>query len=354
MTAADQGTGRRVLLVRLLSAVLLAGLFVSVILLARFQQFQDTRLDLPEDGLVYTLPAGASLNQLAYDMERRGMIQHPRFLILLGRKMDVAKRLQAGEYLLQPGLTPQTVLETFASGKVIQHELTLIEGQTFREMLERVHANPVLKHTLADATDEDIMTALGYPGMHPEGRFLPDTYHLTRGTTDVEFLQRAYQAMADVLQSEWEGREEGLPLKSMDEALILASIVEKETGVPEERPVIAGVFVRRLQKGMRLQTDPTVIYGMGDAYDGNIRKQDLLRDTAYNTYTRAGLTPTPIAMPGAEAIHAVLHPADGKSLYFVATGGGKHYFSSTLEQHNLAVDKFQKKKKGITLPPSGH
>lgn len=354
MTSTEQGRGKRSWLVRLLATVLLTGLFVAIILLARFQQFQDRRLDLPAEGLIYMLPAGASLNQLAYDMEKRGLIRQPRFLILLGRKMDVATRLQAGEYLLQPGLTPQKVLETFASGKVIQHELTLIEGQTFREMLDRVHANPVLEHTFVDASDEDIMTALGYPGQHPEGRFLPDTYHLTRGTTDVEFLQRAYQAMVDLLQTEWDGREEGLPLESAEEALILASIVEKETGVPEERPIIAGVFVRRLQKGMRLQTDPTVIYGMGEAYDGNIRKRDLLKDTPYNTYTRTGLTPTPIAMPGADAIHAVLHPADGKSLYFVATGGGKHYFSNTLEQHNLAVDKFQKKKKGITLPPSGH
>ncbi len=353
MTTTEPGKGKWSWLVRLLATILLVSVFIAIILIARFQQFQGQRLDLPADGLIYTLPAGASLNQLAYDMEQRGLIRQPRFLILLGRKMDVAKRLQAGEYLLQAGLTPQTLLETFASGKVIQHELTLIEGQTFREMLARVHASPVLEHTLIDASDEDIMAAIGYSGQHPEGRFLPDTYHLTRGTTDVEFLKRAYQAMVDVLESEWEGREKGLPFESMDEALILASIVEKETGVPEERPVIAGVFVRRLQKGMKLQTDPTVIYGMGAAYDGNIRKQDLLKDTPYNTYTRTGLTPTPIAMPGADAIRAVLHPADGKSLYFVATGGGKHYFSSTLEQHNLAVDKFQKKKKGITLPPSG-
>jgi UPF0755 protein len=266
--------------------------------------------------------------------------------------MDAATRLQAGEYGLSLGMTPRDLLQELVTGSVIQHELTLIEGHSFREMLQRVHASPVLEHTLVDAADEEIMAALGQPEQDPEGRFLPDTYHVTRGTTDLEFLRRAYQAMADQLQTEWEAREEGLPLKTADEALILASIVEKETGVPEERAQIAGVFIRRLHKNMRLQTDPTVIYGMGKTYDGNIRKRDLLKDTPYNTYTREGLPPTPIAMPGVEAIHAVMHPAPGKSLYFVAMGEGRHYFSATLKQHNLAVDKFQKKKQGITLPPS--
>jgi UPF0755 protein len=348
-----QKAGIRTLLFRLFIMATLAALSVAAITLVRFQQFQDTALKLPADGLIYNMPAGASLNQLAYDLEARGIIQYPRFLMLLGRQMDAATRLQAGEYALVQGVTPRELLQELVAGKVIQHELTLIEGHSFREMLQRVHANPILEHTLMDVGDEEIMVALGQPGQHPEGRFLPDTYHITRGTTDLEFLQRAYRAMAARLQTEWEGRAERLPFKTADEALILASIVEKETGAPDERPQIAGVFVRRLQKGMRLQTDPTVIYGIGDAYDGNIRKRDLLKDTPYNTYTREGLPPTPIAMPGVEAIHAVMHPAPGKSLYFVAMGEGRHYFSATLVQHNLAVDKFQKKKKGIKLPPSG-
>jgi UPF0755 protein len=354
MTTPDpQKTGMRTFLFRLFIMATLVALSVAAITLVRFQEFQDTALNLPADGLIYNLPAGASLNQLAYELEARGIIRYPRFLILLGRQMDAAKRLQAGEYSLGQGLTPRTLLETMVAGKVIQHELTIIEGMTFREMLQRVNANPILEHTLVDLSDAEIMVALGQPQQHPEGRFLPDTYHITRGTTDLEFLQRAWQAMAARLQSEWQAREEGLPFKTADEALVLASIVEKETGVAEERPAIAGVFIRRLQKNMRLQTDPTVIYGIGESYDGNIRKRDLLKDTPYNTYTRDGLPPTPIAMPGTEAIHAVMHPAKGKSLYFVAMGEGRHYFSATLEQHNLAVDKFQKKKQGITLPPSG-
>jgi UPF0755 protein len=340
----------------LILLVLLAVLAV-IVMLGRYQQFADAALELPGQEMLYTVPPGSSLNKLAYDLHARNIIEYPRLFILLGREMDAARRLQAGEYILQQGLTPRTLLEQLVEGKVNQYELTLIEGHTFREMLQRIYADPVLTHTLTDETDETdagIMEKLGQPGQHPEGRFLPDTYYFTRGMTDVDFLARAWQAMNDQLTIEWEEREEGLPFKTADEALILASIVEKETGAVEERAIIAGVFVRRLQKGMRLQTDPTVIYGMGESFDGNIRKRDLLKDTPYNTYTREGLPPTPIAMPGADAIHAVLHPAGGKSLYFVAMGEGKHYFSNTLKQHNLAVDKFQKNKKGIKLPPSGH
>lgn len=332
--------------------VLLAAL-AAIIMWVQYQQFRDSSLDIPEPGLLYSVSPGSSLQQLAYDLSSRNILEHPRFFILLGRELDVARRLQAGEYTLQQGLTPRTLLQQLVDGKVTQYELTLIEGHSFREMLLRIRDDPVLTQTLMEETDAGIMEKLGHPGQHPEGRFLPDTYYFSRGMTDIEFLARAWQAMNDQLTLAWEDREEGLPFETPDEALILASIVEKETGAVEERPVIAGVFVRRLRKGMRLQTDPTVIYGMGEAYDGNIRKRDLLNDTPYNTYTRTGLPPTPIAMPGVDAIHAVLHPATGKSLYFVAMGEGKHYFSSTLEQHNLAVDKFQKKKKGIKLPPSG-
>lgn len=353
MTNRSQKSGVRTFLFRLFVMVTLVALSVAAITLSRYQQFESSRVNVPVDGLIYTLPAGASLNQLANDLEARKIIQYPRFFILLGRHMEAAKRLQAGEYTLLPEMTPRALLEELVAGKVIQHELTLIEGYSFREILQRIREHPVLEHSLADKSDSEIMAAIGQPDQYPEGRFLPDTYHITRGTTDIDFLLRAYQAMAARLQTEWDAREEGLPFKSANEALILASIVEKETGVAEERAVIAGVFIRRLQKGMRLQTDPTVIYGMGTSYDGNIRKHDLLKDTPYNTYTRDGLPPTPIAMPGVDAIHAVMHPAAGKSLYFVAMGEGRHYFSSTLKQHNLAVDKFQKKKKGITLPPSG-
>ena len=351
-TVGNKKTGIRWL--QLLVLLLLLAVLAAVIMWVQYQQFRDSALAIPEQELLYTVSPGSSLNQLAYDLSSRNIIEHPRFFILLGRDMDAARRLQAGEYILQQGLTPQTLLQQLVDGKVTQYELTLIEGHSFREMLLRIRDDPVLTQTLTNETDAGIMEKLGHPDQHPEGRFLPDTYYFTRGMTDIDFLARAWQAMHDQLSLAWEERETGLPFETPDEALILASIVEKETGAVEERPIIAGVFVRRLQKGMRLQTDPTVIYGMGEAYDGNIRKRDLLKDTPYNTYTRAGLPPTPIAMPGVDAIHAVLHPAKGKSLYFVAMGEGKHYFSNTLKQHNLAVDKFQKKKKGIKLPPSGH
>jgi len=352
-TARTGNNNRSAWTLRLLVLVVLLALLAAAIVLGRYQQFQHSTLRLPAEEWLYTVPAGTSLNQLAYDLYSQGIIEYPRFFIQLGRELQAARRLQAGEYLLQQGLTPRTLLAQLVDGKVNQYELTLIEGHTFREMLQRIHDAPVLVHTLTDETDAEVMEKLGHPGQHPEGRFLPDTYYFSRGMSDIDFLARTYQAMSNQLLLEWERREEGLPLETPDEALVLASIVEKETGVAEERPVIAGVFIRRLQKGMLLQTDPTVIYGLGDSFDGNLRLRDLRTDTPYNTYTRKGLPPTPIAMPGVDAIRAVLHPAKGKSLYFVAMGEGRHYFSNTLKQHNLAVDKFQKKKKGIKLPPSG-
>jgi len=327
-------------------------LAATAITMSLYRSFQVADINVPEEGLIYAIPAGTSLKQLAFDLQRRGIIEQPRFFVMLGREMDAARSLKTGEYTLLRGMTARSLLEQLTDGQVIQYSLTLVEGQTFREMLARIASHAVLENTLEGLDDGEIMSRLGHPGVHPEGRFLPDTYNFPRSTTDLAFLERAYDAMTDQLQQAWEGREEGLPLKTPEEALILASIVEKETGQAEERPVIAGVFVRRLQKGMKLQTDPTVIYGMGASFDGNIRLRDLKKDTPYNTYTRFGLPPTPIAMPGVDAIHAVLHPAAGNSLYFVAMGEGRHYFSSTLKQHNLAVDKFQRKKKGIKLPAS--
>lgn len=347
------GPGKRKFLLWGLIALLLLVLAGAAVTLVLYQRFQATDIRLPGQELTYPLPAGASLNQLARDLQRRGIIECPRFFILLGREMDAARRLQAGEYVLVQGMRPRSVLEMMVSGRVIQHELTLIEGENFREMLQRIQAHPVIEVTLNDLDDPAIMERLGHPGLHPEGRFLPDTYYFTRGTTDQVFLQRSFAAMARQLDSTWELRADDLPFESPEQALILASIVEKETGQAEERPQIAGVFVRRLQKGMKLQTDPTVIYGMGDDFDGNLRLRDLRKDTPYNTYTRYGLPPTPIAMPGSDAIDAVLHPATGDSLYFVSMGDGRHYFSSTLKEHNLAVDKFQRGKQGIKLPAKG-
>jgi UPF0755 protein len=227
------------------------------------------------------------------------------------------------------------------NGEVVQHSLTIIEGWTFQQLLQAVRSHPMLTQTLADADPQAVMEALAEPGTHPEGWFYPDTYRFPRGTSDVEFLRRAYRVMQQRLAAEWEKRAEGLPLKSPYEALVLASLIERETAVAAERTRIAGVFVRRLRKGMRLQTDPTVIYGMGDAYEGRIRWRDLRTDTPYNTYTRHGLPPTPIAMPSGAAINAALNPADGKELYFVSRGDGSHHFSATLEEHNAAVRCYQ-------------
>jgi UPF0755 protein len=330
--------------------LLLFLLVAAGITLGVYQRFQNTPLQLPSSETIYEIPPGTSLRQLAYDLYDRDFIEHPRLFILLGRELDVARRLQAGEYRLATGMTPRTLLQLLVDGKVIQHAITLVEGQTFHEMLLRIQAHPFIEVTLKDLDNAEIMNRLGHPGVHPEGRFLPDTYHFTRGTTDLAFLQRAFDAMSKYLESAWRDREADLPLQTPEEALVLASIVEKETGLPEERPVIAGVFIRRMRQGMRLQTDPTVIYGLGEKFDGNLRRRDLESDTPYNTYTRTGLPPTPIAMPGAAAITAVLHPAAGDSLFFVSRGDGSHYFSATVEEHNLAVDKYQRKKPGISLP----
>jgi len=349
-TETTSGRSWKRILLTVLALVLLLMLLATGITLGVYQRFQDTPLTLPERETIYEIRPGTSLRQLAYQLHKRGIIEYPRLFILLGRELDVARRLQAGEYRLDTGMTPRTLLQLLAEGKVIQHVITLVEGQTFREFLQHIQADPFIVVTLQGLDNAEIMSRLGHAGLHPEGRFLPDTYHFTRGTTDLAFLQRAFDAMSKYLESAWRDRDADLPLQTPEEALVLASIVEKETGLAEERPVIAGVFIRRLQRGMRLQTDPTVIYGLGQQFDGNLRRRDLDRDTPYNTYTREGLPPTPIAMPGAAAIAAVLHPAPGDSLFFVSRGDGSHYFSRTLEEHNLAVDKYQKKKTGIRLP----
>ncbi len=323
-------------------------IFVFSILCAwgwmEYVDFMEKPLHLPAEGVRYNLESGTTMRRLSAELEQQGLIERPLFLRLLARWSHQADQLKVGEYHIPEGTRPEGVLKILTSGKVVQYALTVVEGWTFKQMMAALTRHEAIKQTLTELPDGEIMGRIGYPEQHPEGRFYPDTYHFPRGTTDVAFLKRAYRQMEKVLAREWESKESGLPLKSPYECLILASIVERETGLPSERPLIAGVFIRRLQKRMRLQTDPTVIYGMGDDYDGNIRRRDLKTDTPYNTYVHAGLTPTPIAMPSGEAIHAALHPAAGKSLYFVATGDGGHYFSATLEEHNKAVRKYQLKR----------
>ena len=291
----------------------------------------------------HIIAPGTSFAQIMAALERRGIITDDLALEIYARWSGIAGGIQAGEYEIDPAMTPRELLDLFRSGKVVQHSLTLVDGWTFDEVLAAIRSNPMLDHGLAsDLTHSEIMRELGYPGVHPEGRFLADTYHFPRGTSDAAFLRRAYRAMQHFLDEAWAERDPALPYDSPIDALILASIVEKETGRAEERAEIAGVLVRRLNRNMRLETDPTVIYGMLDTFDGNLRKSDLERDTPYNTYVHKGLPPTPIAMPGAASIHAALHPRDGDALFFVAKGDGSHYFSATYQEHRKAVARYQK------------
>lgn len=314
-----------------------------------YQTFTKTQLSVPAEGVLLKIMPGRSVRGIANDLAEQGLLKHPYYFEWLVRRSGSATRLQAGEYQIKPGTYPESLIQLLSSGKVLQHSLTIVEGWTFRQMLSAMQADSTLKHELLNKSDADIMAALGHPDERPEGRFLPDTYYFPRDTTDIAFLTRAYDALHHALEQEWTARSDGLPIKTPYEALILASIIEKETGVAEERPRIAGVFIRRLMKGMRLQTDPSVIYGLGEGYDGDIRFRDLRKDTPYNTYTRDGLPPTPIALAGVEAIHAALHPAEGTELYFVASGNGRHTFSATLVEHNKAVRQHQMKRKPLDV-----
>ena len=307
--------------------------------------FNQTPLKVGSQTVVIEVPAGSNFNRVAHELEKRGLIKSALYFKLLSRWRGGAERIHAGEYAISPGMTPMTLRQRMIDGEVIQYSFTVIEGWTFRQMLQALWQHAKIDRELTGLEDGEIMARLGHPGENPEGRFYPDTYRFPAHTSDIDFLKRAYDAMTRVLAREWQQRAEGLPLKTPYEALILASIIEKETAVPSERAEIAGVFIRRLKKGMRLQTDPTVIYGMGKSFDGNIRRRDLRRDTPYNTYTRKGLPPTPIALPSGESIHAALHPKAGTSLYFVAKGDGSHYFSATIEEHNAAVRRYQLNKR---------
>ena len=306
-----------------------------------FQRFLKTPVDLKESPTVFEVPRGANLRQVAQGLTGRGILGHPYYLLALAIQRGDQGRLKAGEYELTQGIRPADLLERLTSGKVIQYPMTLVEGWTFRQAIAAIAAEPRFGSDLAGKTDAELMAALGRPGEHPEGRLFPDTYSFPGHTSGMDVLRRAFERMEQVLAEEWEGRDVGLPIETPYEALILASIIEKETAVGAERPAISGVFVRRLQKGMRLQTDPTVIYGLGERFDGNLRRGDLREATPYNTYVIDGLPPTPIALPGREAIRAALRPEPGESLYFVARGDGTHAFSATLEEHNAAVRKYQ-------------
>ncbi|HEY8587816.1 MAG TPA: endolytic transglycosylase MltG [Rhodanobacter sp.] len=310
-----------------------------------FARFSTTPLTVAPQGDSIDISRGTSFKAIVGDLRQRHLSDaSPWYWRLLAEQMGVAGKLHAGEYALEPGITPRQLLARMAAGRVLQRNFTIVDGWTFAELRRALSGAPKLRHDSTTLDDAALMQKIGAGGEAPEGRFLPETYAYVKGDSDLDILRRAHAAMVKALAEVWAGRAEDLPLTTPYQALILASIVEKETGRADERARIAGVFVRRLQKNMLLQTDPTVIYGMGANYDGNIRRRDLTTDTPYNTYTRAGLPPTPIALPGRPALIAALHPAPGDALYFVARGDGSHEFSRTLEEHNRHVDCYQRKR----------
>lgn len=295
--------------------------------------------------LQFSLKHGSSLRSAARQMQAAGVLDSPWRFELLARVFGDAHRIQAGNYELSGGITPLALLRKITSGDRRQDQITFVEGWSFTQLRAALDAHAALKHDTRDLAESAIASRLGIPYSSPEGWFFPDTYYFTIGTSDIAVLQRAYRSMHAQLDMLWSARVDGLPLKDPYQALILASIIEKETGQPGERPQIASVFVNRLKLGMLLQTDPTVIYGIGAGFDGDLRKRDLLTDGPYNTYTRSGLPPTPIAMPGLGALSAALNPPPGKALYFVARGDGTSQFSATLAEHERAVTKYQKRGK---------
>jgi len=291
--------------------------------------------------LLMEVPRGASPDRMLRQLEQNGLIKSAFWARIAWRLNYSGQSLQSGEYQLTTGIKLAEVLELWQRGKNFQYAFTLIEGWNIRQLRAALAGAQALKQTLADVPDSELMQHLGLPGGHPEGRFFPDTYRYPRGTTDAQLLKRAAKQLDSVLAEEWNKRADNLPYSQPYQALIMASLIEKETGVARERKEIAGVFIRRLARGMRLQTDPTVIYGMGERYNGKLTRADLREPTPYNTYQINGLPPTPIALASRAAIHAALHPKDGSSLFFVAKGDGSHRFSDTLDAHNRAVREFQ-------------
>ena len=328
--------------------VLIAGLLLAALVLVcgvaavQVDRFLDTPVTVPAEGAEFEIVSGSSFHAVSDQLAALGIISRPLVLRAYARWKGLAGSIQAGEYLIESGTTPTELLTQFTSGAVRLYSFTIIEGWNQWELLDALRSHPELEPSLTEEDWPALLEELGAGTTHPEGQFLPETYHFPRGTTDRALLKQAHAHLQDVLAEEWPNRAEGLPLATPYEALTLASIVEKETARADERHRIAGVFVRRMEKRMRLQTDPTVIYGIGKGFNGNLTRRDLRTDTPYNTYTRHGLPPTPIAMAGQAAIHAALHPADGEELYFVATGlgDGSHAFSATKADHDRAVAEY--------------
>ncbi len=304
-----------------------------------------TQQELPTE-LSLNITKGRTLSSVANELKAQGVLEYPRLWLAYAKYKKLANKIQAGQYTVPTNQSPVELLDQLVRGAVDFVKLTIVEGSRYSDVIDKFQANPYILSDEKVPTNEELVALLGLDeGSVLEGWFYPDTLVFAEGTPALTLLKQGKDNMLKILNEEWEGREENLPYESAYEALIMASIVEKETGRASERKEIAGVFVRRLRKGMRLQTDPTVIYGMGDSYKGNIRRSDLRTDTPYNTYTRYGLPPSPIALPGRDAIHAALHPAEGDALFFVAKGDGSHYFSATLDEHEKAVTKYQRSRR---------
>ncbi|CAI8781135.1 endolytic transglycosylase MltG [Pseudomonas chlororaphis] len=330
---------RRKLLLLLETGLVLAGLALGASAW-KLNSALEQPLNLTQEQLL-DVPAGSTPGGTFNRMEANGVLKDAFWLRLYWRFNMEGQPLHSGEYRMTPGMTAQGLIGVWQRGEVVQYSLTLVEGWTFRQVRAALARHDKLEQTLNGLSDSEVMEKLGHGGVFPEGRFFPDTYRFVRGMTDAELLEKAYNRLDEVLAKEWNKRSADVPYTEPYQALIMASLVEKETGVPQERGQIAGVFVRRMQVGMLLQTDPTVIYGLGERYNGKLTRALLKEATPYNTYVISGLPPTPISMVGREAIHAALNPVPGSSLYFVARGDGSHVFSDDLEAHNNAVREFQ-------------
>ena len=328
---------------RLLITAVAATVLGLLIFLIYLDHYAKSPLLLADATQTFSIKPKSGLTSVANQLVNQGVIESALPFVLLARSLNKASSLQAGDYTLEQGITPLALLTALSKGKRMQAKITFIEGKTFKDMRTKLTSHSAIHHTIAKASEAEIMALIGVKQNHLEGLFFPDTYYFDRGTDDIVILKRAYKTMLEKLETAWQHKAPDLPYQNRHEALIMASIIEKETGKASERPMIAGVFINRLRIGMRLQTDPTVIYGMGEQFKGNIRRKDLLTDTPYNTYTRDGLPPTPIAMPSLAAINAALHPASTNALYFVGKGDGSHAFSHSLSEHNRAVAKYQLK-----------
>jgi UPF0755 protein len=326
--------------------LLRAGLFTAVLFVAAaaawLAYFAMTPTPVPASSREFVVEHGKSLRAVSEQFARAGLVSEKWGFLVLARVLGDQDALKAGSYAVGEKITPYRLLRKIVSGDFAQAEIRFIEGWNFAQLREQLDGHPAIQHQTRDLPIPEILSRIGAEEKSPEGLFFPDTYVFSVGTSDVAILKQAYLRMRTRLRAAWENRASGLPVSTPYEALILASIVEKETGRNDERELVAAVFSNRLKRGMRLQTDPTVIYGLGPAFDGNLRRRDLVTDTKYNTYTRSGLPPTPIAMAGEASIHAALNPAESPALYFVSKGDGTHQFSSSLVEHNRAVNKYQK------------